>query len=95
MTNFGTRRTHHNINTLPLWAREYILTGSITGRKGNVNTLPRWGRDLVAAKRKEIAHNRVAEKEHRKEHCKGCRYYGKCSPKRTIMCDELSETPPC
>lgn len=95
MTKFGSKPTQQNVNTLPKWARVYIITGGAEGKLGKVNSLPLWARNQINAIKKVAQHNRQAEKEYREENCKGCSHKGKCSPKRQAVCDDLRDIPPC
>lgn len=94
MVNYGTKPVKHNLNTLPKWAREFIITGE-TKKMGNINALPQWARDQVVERRKRNANDKAAEKEYLKEYCKGCKSRGKCTPKQRAMCDNMRDIPPC
>jgi hypothetical protein len=98
MVNYGTKRTHHNENTLPKWARLFIITGGIEGKEprlGSLNTLPQWARDKIIEIRKYHVHCLRMEKAHREEECKECNAQKKCSPMRRARCDEMRDIPPC
>ncbi len=98
MTKFGTHHSKKNVNSLPKWARVYIITQGAEGKilsTASLNALPQWARDQINAIEKVAKHNAREEKAYREENCKGCRHKGKCSPKRRAVCDDLRDIPPC
>lgn len=93
MVNYGSHPIRHNVNTLPKWARTYIMTGGIEGKIMSINSLPQWARDQIIEIRKYHAACKQAERDLREKECKSCKR--KCSPKNRALCYDLRDIPPC
>lgn len=95
MTKFGSKPTQHNVNTLPKWARLYIITNGIEGKLMSVNSLPKWAIAQIKEIKAYRKHCSESEKLCRQEACHGCKSIKTCTPKNKRECDELREVPPC
>lgn len=95
MVTYGTKRTERNVNTLPKWARAYIITNGASGKLMGINSLPQWARaEIKKIKQHNLAHEN-AEKEYIDEECKGCKHKRKCTPKNRDLCFDMRDVPPC